>query len=169
VSNTDKVKLKRILVPLDASPHSRAALEAAIQLGASLGAEVSGLYVEDADLLDVCRYPFAMEIGMFSGRQRKLEDAGIERDFQIQADKIRQMMGILSEVSAVTLALLWCVGGGFWLRYWKQAAAADLTVLGFGRDLVYRKRQWFNSATYNKAGTGHDTDFEEGLRLVPPV
>jgi nucleotide-binding universal stress UspA family protein len=48
---TKPTTIRRILVALDASPHSFAALEAAAHLAAHLEAELFGLYVEDENLL----------------------------------------------------------------------------------------------------------------------
>jgi nucleotide-binding universal stress UspA family protein len=47
----DELDIRRILVALDASAHSMAALEAAVQLASELHAEVTGLFVEDLNLL----------------------------------------------------------------------------------------------------------------------
>ena len=43
--------IRRILVALDASPHSQAALQAASELAAALKAELVGIFVEDVNLL----------------------------------------------------------------------------------------------------------------------
>ena len=43
--------IRRILVALDASPHSLAALEAASELADALKAELVGIFVEDVNLL----------------------------------------------------------------------------------------------------------------------
>ncbi|MGB7837261.1 MAG: universal stress protein, partial [Terrimicrobiaceae bacterium] len=56
------MNIRRILVALDASAHSRAALEAACELALGLDAELSGLFVEDINLLRLAQLPFASEI-----------------------------------------------------------------------------------------------------------
>ncbi|MBK7177644.1 MAG: universal stress protein [Chloroflexi bacterium] len=56
------MKIQRILVALDASPHSLAALEAAIDLAERLDAELQGLFVEDINLLRLAQLPFAREL-----------------------------------------------------------------------------------------------------------
>ena len=43
--------IRRILVALDTSPHSQAAMEAAIELAARFEAELAGMFVEDVNLL----------------------------------------------------------------------------------------------------------------------
>ncbi|MFP4531131.1 MAG: universal stress protein [Desulfobacterales bacterium] len=129
------IPLRRILVPLDASAHSRAALEAAAKLAASMGAELSGLYVEDAELLDLCRYPFAREVGLMPARTRQLESADLERDFRIQAEQIRRMLAMLADASDINWSLT-VRRGRVLAEILDQAASADLTVLGrVGRKL----------------------------------
>ncbi|MFP4667312.1 MAG: universal stress protein [Desulfobacterales bacterium] len=129
-----RVILKRILVPLDESEYSRAALEAAAQLASALGAEISGLYVEDTDLLELCRFPFAREIGVY--RSRRLDQSEIERDFRIQAERIRKTMSFIAKHADIP----W----NFTIRRGRviseildQTASADLTVIGrLGRSLL---------------------------------
>jgi hypothetical protein len=50
-------KLWRILLPLDVSRDSLTALQAAFDLAAALGGEVSGLFIEDASLLAAGSFP----------------------------------------------------------------------------------------------------------------
>ncbi|HLS28914.1 MAG TPA: universal stress protein [Opitutales bacterium] len=56
------MKLKRILIAVDASPHSLAALEEAAALAAQQGAELVGVFVEDSNLLRLAELPFAREL-----------------------------------------------------------------------------------------------------------
>lgn len=56
------MKIERILVAVDASPHSLAALDAAAALAARQRAELVGIFVEDADLLRLAELPFAREM-----------------------------------------------------------------------------------------------------------
>ncbi|MFZ1768540.1 MAG: universal stress protein [Caldilinea sp.] len=81
-----------ILVALDASPHSAAALVAAAEVASALKLELRGLYVEDVNLLHLCGLPFGLEIGSFTGNPRRLEQARMERDFRIQATLLRKIM-----------------------------------------------------------------------------
>ena len=53
-----EVTIQRILVAVDASPPSFAALEAAVELAATLGAELIVLFVEDIALLRLAESPF---------------------------------------------------------------------------------------------------------------
>lgn len=83
---------EHILVALDTSPNSTAALTAAAELAAALHMELRGLFVEDVNLLHLCGLPFGLEIGSFTAKPRRLERAQLERDFRIQATVLRKSM-----------------------------------------------------------------------------
>lgn len=81
-----------ILVALDLSPHSQAALAAAAELAAALHLELRGLYVEDVDLLRLCGLPFGIEFGTFTASPRRMEQTHLEREFRMQATQLRKIM-----------------------------------------------------------------------------
>src|SRR5262245_63946763 len=84
--------IRRILVALDASPHSQAALEAASELAVVLKAELVGIFVEDVNLLRLAGLPFAREVGYPSGTDRPLDGPSMERELRIQAEQARQTL-----------------------------------------------------------------------------
>ncbi|MFW6080654.1 MAG: universal stress protein [Desulfosalsimonas sp.] len=129
-----RVILKRILVPLDESEYSRAALETAAQLASALGAEISGLYVEDTDLLELCRFPFAREIGIY--RSRPLDRSELERDFRTQAERIRKTMALIAKHADISWNFT-VRRGRVISEILDQTNSADLTVIGrLGRSLL---------------------------------
>ena len=67
VPEPEAPQANRILVALDASPQSEAALRAAAELAALLEAELEGLFVEDINLLHLCGLPFGREIRLVYG------------------------------------------------------------------------------------------------------
>jgi hypothetical protein len=81
--------LQRILLPLDLSRDSLAALDSAFVLAAALGAEVSGLFIEDERLVAAGNLPFAREVGSFSGIRRQIGCADIEHRFRAVAANAR--------------------------------------------------------------------------------
>ena len=81
-----------ILVAMDASPHSEAALVAAAELAAALHLELRGLFVEDISLLYLCGFSFGMEIGAFTAKPHRLEQRHLEREFRVQAAMLRKIM-----------------------------------------------------------------------------
>ncbi len=162
------LRLRRILVPLDASAHSRAALEAAIQLAEAMGAEISGLYVEDTDLLELCRYPFAREIGMFPAGCRRLETIDLERDFRVQAETIHRMMAMLAEKSAIHWSFM-VRRGRVATEILSLATSTDLIVMGrMGRSMAGAPLGSTASRLIEN-GRGMALLLKEGLRLRAPV
>ena len=90
---TDKSKaLKpagRVLVLLDGSRLSIAALEAAAEIAVARNAEVLGIFVEEINLLRTAGYGFAREVGSSSGLARPLEVAALEARMQALAEQAR--------------------------------------------------------------------------------
>jgi nucleotide-binding universal stress UspA family protein len=90
--------IRRILVALDASQHSLAALEAASELAGALKAELVGIFVEDVNLLRLAGLPFAREVEYPSGAARRLDSLIMERELRIQAEQVRQALaGVASQ------------------------------------------------------------------------
>ncbi len=80
----------RILVLLDASRASLAALEVAANLAATLRGELQALFVEEAELLRSAGFPFTREIGSLSGCLRPLESGPLESSLRRRAARIRR-------------------------------------------------------------------------------
>ncbi|MCB0128864.1 MAG: universal stress protein [Caldilineaceae bacterium] len=80
---------ERILVALDASPHSLAALRAAAKLAATVHAELHGLFIEDDRLLRLCDSPFAREVGLLTAAVRPLDSTAVERKLRVMAGELR--------------------------------------------------------------------------------
>ncbi|RMF77434.1 MAG: universal stress protein, partial [Nitrospirae bacterium] len=80
---------RRIVVAVDASADSLAAVRAAARLAEALSAELHGLFVEDANLVRLARLPFAREVRL-SAAPRRLEAAALERELRALAAQARQ-------------------------------------------------------------------------------
>ncbi|MFN2227959.1 MAG: universal stress protein [Anaerolineae bacterium] len=93
-SDSKRSEIRRILVALDASPHSEAALEAAAELAHRAGAELLGLYVEDINLLRLAQLPFAQEVGQFTAIRRQLDVREVERQIRGQTVRVRRMLEV---------------------------------------------------------------------------
>jgi nucleotide-binding universal stress UspA family protein len=121
--------LKRILVALDASSHSLAALNAAADLAHRLQCELIGMHVEDTRLLRLARSPFARGIAHLSGRRLNLDGGGMERQLRAQAVRIRDRFSSHAERAQVS--------GSFQVRRGEvaptlldAASEVDLVVVG---------------------------------------
>lgn len=86
----ESTRTDRILVAVDSSPHSIAALKAAVELAALLDVELEALFVEDINLLRLCSLPFSQEIGSYTGRLRRLDNTQIERQLRTLAAVIER-------------------------------------------------------------------------------
>jgi nucleotide-binding universal stress UspA family protein len=84
--------IRRIVVALDASPHSLAALEAAADLAARMEAELAGLFVEDVELLRIADSPSAREIAYPAASAVPLSRITMERKFRAQSEQIRNTL-----------------------------------------------------------------------------
>lgn len=91
----------RILVALDASATSRAALRAAAHLAAAMQAELLGLFVEDRRLLQLCDSPFCREVGFYTAAVRPLESQRIERQLRVLAEELRRTLARVAGESQV--------------------------------------------------------------------
>jgi len=88
---------RRIVVALDGSPTSLAALEATAELASAWGAEITGLFLEDTSLLRMASLPFAQEVGSHSGAFRALNVGQAERELRSQADRARNTLWYVAE------------------------------------------------------------------------
>ncbi len=122
-------KLERILLPLDVSRDSLTALEIAFDLAASLGGEISGLFIEDAALLLAGSLPFAREVGSMSGIRRQIGSADIEQRFRAVARKARQAIVEAGDRLKVPSSFR-VMRGDVQAEILTAAAGADLVVLG---------------------------------------
>jgi nucleotide-binding universal stress UspA family protein len=122
-------KIKRILVAVDASPPSFAALEAAAELAASLQAELLGLYIEDINLLRIADSPFAREVGHFSGSIRELDSQRLQRQLRGQANRVRRRLSQLAERSQIRWSFR-VTRGAIDAELRSAALEADLVILG---------------------------------------
>ena len=82
----------RVLILLDGSRLSLAALEVAAEIAAARNAEVLGIFVEEINLLRAAGYGFAQEVGGSSGLARPLEVAALEARMQTQAEQARRLL-----------------------------------------------------------------------------
>jgi len=75
----------RILISLDSSRHSFAALQAAIQLADHFNAAIHGVFIEDITLLGLAKMPFRQEVGEYSAIVRDISSDDMSRGIQVQS------------------------------------------------------------------------------------
>jgi len=121
--------IRRILVALDTSPSSQAALEAAVALAERVKAEVFGLFVEDVDLLRVAESPYAREVLYPSAQEGRLTRGVLERRLRIQAEQARRALMAAAQRANVPCTFL-CVRGKVSSELLAAAAKTDLVAIG---------------------------------------
>jgi nucleotide-binding universal stress UspA family protein len=164
-----ELTIRRILVALDASPHSLAALEAAVDLAARLRAELSGLFVEDVNLLRLAGSPFAQEIGFFSATRRRLDAREIERQLRAQASRARQALQTIAERAQVRWSFR-VARGVIGSELLTAASEVDLIILGRGGWSLTRRRRLGSTARAVLSESPCLTlILQHKARLEPPV
>jgi nucleotide-binding universal stress UspA family protein len=82
----------RVLVLLDGSRMSYAALQAAAEIAANTGADVLGVFVEELNQLRSAGYDFAREVGASSGISRPFAAGEVEQRMQRLANQARRAL-----------------------------------------------------------------------------
>jgi nucleotide-binding universal stress UspA family protein len=121
--------IRRILVALDASPDSLAALDAAARLAAKMNAELQGLFVEDQELLRLAEIPLARELAYFSAAGVPLSRETMERKLRAQSAQIRAALAGAAERAHVAYSFR-SVRGQVEIEVSTAAGDVDLLVLG---------------------------------------
>jgi len=121
--------IQQILVALDSSPASLRALEQAVELAASFGAKVQGIFVEDINLVRLAEMSFTQEVGLFSARRRRLEIRYVERQFRGQASKARRALASLAQQADIDWSFR-VARGVITTELLTAAAEADLIIMG---------------------------------------
>jgi nucleotide-binding universal stress UspA family protein len=125
------LEIHRILVALDASPHSLSALEAATEMAVRLRAELLGLFVEDANVRRLADLPFAQEVGLLSATPRRLDVGDLSRQLRAQARQMRRYFQAMTERAGVPRSFREA-RGRVTSEVLKAASDADVVILGKG-------------------------------------
>ena len=135
--NPETLTIKRILVALDASSDSLAALDAAVNLAARFDAELNGIYVEDENLLRLADLPFVQEVGHFSATCRHIKRVDLERQIRGQSRRARRVFTSATQRTHLTWSFR-TVRGRVLPEVLAASAEADLLVLGKQGWSLYR-------------------------------
>lgn len=90
MSESPAVGFRRIVVALDGSGHSEAALEAAARLASVFDAELAGIYVEDATALRVAEFEFAYEASRYRSALTEISASSMRTQFRVQEQRARR-------------------------------------------------------------------------------
>ncbi len=161
--------IHRILVALDTSPHSLAALEAASEWAAVLEAELIALFVEDAELLRLANLPGAREL-LYAGQSEKAVDGrAMERALKAEAEQIRRSLQRIAGRRQVQWSFR-VVRGQVASEVLAAAEEADLIVMGqAGRRPGPRTRVGSTARAVVAHSSRTVAFMQPGARLTRPV
>jgi len=123
--------VERILVALDPSEHSLAAIEAAARLASRLDAELIGLFVEDVNVRRLADLPFVQEVGFFTAGCRRVETQELSRQLRVQVGRVRRRFRSTTR-RVETRCMFRQVRGRVAPEVLRAAAEADVVILGKG-------------------------------------
>lgn len=129
--------IRRILVALDTSTDSLAALETAVKLAANLQAELVGLFVEDVNLLRLAELPFSRETRYHT--TTNLNPAQLEHELRMLASQARRALMEAAEPRSVRWDFR-VVRGQVTPEVLTAALEADLLTLGKASRAIWRQR-----------------------------
>ncbi len=128
-SPTYLATIQRILVAVDGSDHSLAALEAACSLAAQLHAEIEALFVEDDDLLRLAELPCARVLSTLLMEPERTDRERMERLLRLLAGRAQEALQRHSVALGVR-ARFRAVRGRVNAELQAAAGEADLLSLG---------------------------------------
>jgi len=123
--------INRILVALDPSGHSRAALAAGAALAERFRAELLALFVEDANIRRLSELPFVEEVGFYTGTCRRVQVGELSRQLRVQAGTMRRAFRVVTR-HIETRCTFREIRGRVAREVLAAAAEADVVILGKG-------------------------------------
>lgn len=100
-TDTDSRAFQRILLALDSSVPSQAALEEAARLARRFGAELNALFIEDVSLIDLAQSPFARHYNVLSRAVESVDMALMESRLLAQAHERRRAVETVARQAGV--------------------------------------------------------------------
>lgn len=159
---------RRILVALDASPHSRAALNMAVQLAADLEAELEGIFIKDENLLRAAQLPFAEEVRTHSVSPKSLDDRRVERQLRYQAERAEAALQDAIEKAEVTHHFR-VVEGQVTRELMRASEEVDLVAMGKTSTRSSRRRLGTTSQTLLAEASSPVLVLRRAVRRPQPI
>ncbi len=166
----EPVTIRRILVAVDASSHSQAALEAAIEMARRFNAELVGLFVEDLNVLRAAGLPLAQAFGEYSAARQRIDIHSVERQFRWRIRRTRRIFVQLTRQQSVRASFR-VARGMVNAEIHAAAETADVLIIGRAGWSRARHRQLGSTA---RAICGDEIPgvtaiLKEGQQLTGPV
>jgi nucleotide-binding universal stress UspA family protein len=165
----EELTIRRILIALDASHHSLAALRAAARLASSLEAELHGLFVEDINLLRVAGLPMARELQFPFAAHAPMNPERMRRQLRAQASQARRALASVCGEEQIEWTFQ-VVRGGVSSKVLEEAAKADLLCLGrISRPVMQRPGLGSTARAAAKSAQRSVLLISHGKEIRPPV
>lgn len=148
--NSDKEKEKtvffrRILVGVDTSSHSRAALEAAALLAQKMEGKLFGLFVQDEVWSKICKMPSVTAVNELTGATQSLEEKDLQEQIDLLAKRLRRQLRTISRENKISHT--WkTVRGRVEEEILEAAKEADLITIGRRGSSFPQKKKLGSSA-----------------------
>ncbi len=163
----DETAIRRILIALDASPASMAALEAAAELAERLDAELLGLFVEDINLLRLSELPFARQVGQHSASVSQINREQVEQQLRAQASQVRRALADLAQRGNLRTEFR-VARGSITAELLQAALDTDLIILGKA-GWSHRQKLGSTARTMIKRSPGHTMFLQHGAHIAHAV
>lgn len=159
---------RRILVALDASPHSQAALDMAVRLAMGFEATLEGLFIKDENLLRAARLPLAEEVRSHTLPPKNLNDRRVKRQLRYQAEQAEAALQQVAERAEVEHTFR-VVEGQVTRELLKAAQEADLLALGKTSTTSSRRRLGTTCETVLSEAPGPVLVLRKAIQRHQPV
>lgn len=125
----DTILVREILVAVDSSAHSRAALRAAATLAKLMEANIQGLFVHEEEWSQISRLPSIKSINELTGKADVLGEDALEQEISLLKQRLQRQLKYISEKNEITHS--WQTARGQVTEKILEAAEkADLITIG---------------------------------------
>jgi nucleotide-binding universal stress UspA family protein len=163
------IKVNQILVSLDNSTHSNAALDAAVELAQQYHASLKGVFIEDINLLNLAQMPFCQEIGEHTAKIREITTDALTRGIYVQSRKVIKTFRNKTDPIGIDAVFL-VLRGDVYKTIEKESQSSDLIVIGkTGTNPVRGRRIGSTARALIKSHTKPLLLIEEKTRLGHPI
>ena len=158
------VLLREILVAIDTSSHSQAALEAAITLAKTMEANLQGLFVQDELWQKISKLPSTSTVNTLTGNVLPLESETLEDQVRLLRNRLRRKMEFMSRRNKVTYS--WSsMQGKVEDKVLEASKNADLITIGLKGKSARRKRIGSSAKTIIQEADKPVLVLKEGLHI----
>jgi nucleotide-binding universal stress UspA family protein len=165
----EPICVERILVALDKSSHSLAALQAAIELARHYHATLKGVFVEDINVLNLAKMPFHQEVGEYTATVREISMDGLSREISVQSRWVTHFFQKSINQTDVDADFA-VLRGNIYEMVNKESQACDLVVIGkSGTHPLGRRRHGSTAKALIKHHLKPLLLIEENTRIGYPI